>query len=164
MPPGCGPSPPDRSTPRPAARSSDQTLKRWLRRQPLARSLADLQAQLDRFIACYNAERPHRGIGRVTPLERWAATPKAVNAGIPLPAPQQTATVVVTDQGLARVRPWIIHVGVDHAGRIARVMLDDTHAAVFIDGRLVRHLQLDHSRPYQPSRLPRGGPRRRPNP
>lgn len=137
-----------------------QTLKRWLRRQRLAWSLAELQAQLDGFIAYYNAERPHRGIGRITPLQRWSATPKATCAGLGLPAPQRASTVVVDHQGLARVRPWVIHLGVDHAGRKARVTLDDTHAVVFIDGHLVRHLELDHSRPYQASGAKRGGPRR----
>lgn len=137
-----------------------QTLKKWLRKQPLAESLADLQAQLDRFVAYYNAERPHRGIGRCTPLERWNATPKAINAGIALPAPQRTPTVTVSDAGVVDLNKWAINVGVDHAGRTARVMLDDTHAAVFIDGRLIRHLQLDHNRRYQPSGRPRGGPRR----
>lgn len=138
-----------------------QTLKKWLRKQPLARDLAELQAQLDWFIAYYNAERPHRGIGRVTPLERWSATPRTLNAGIALPAPQCTPTVVIDQQGQARAARWIIHVGVDHIGKTARVMLDETHAAVFIDGHLVRHLELDRSRPYQPSGLKRGGPRRR---
>jgi transposase InsO family protein len=138
-----------------------QTIKRWLRRQPLAVDLAELQVQLDGFIAYYNAERPHRGIGRLTPLERWSASPKAINPGLALPAPRRTPTAIVDGQGLVRVRPWVIHVGVDHIGRTARVMVDETHAAVFINGRLVRHLELDHSRPYQPSGLPRGGPRRR---
>lgn len=136
-----------------------QTLKKWLRKQPLARGVAQLQAQLDDFIAYYNAERPHRGIGRVTPLERWSATPKAVNAGVALPAPQRTPIAEVNQRGVIEVRPWVIHVGVDHAGRRAQVMLDQTHAAVFIDGRLVRHLELDRSRSYQPSGLKRGGPR-----
>lgn len=138
-----------------------QTLKKWLRRQPLATDLAELQAQLDTFITIYNYQRPHRGIGRTTPIERWSATPKAINLGLALPAPQRTPTATVNDQGLVRVAPWIIHVGVDHVGRTARVMIDHTHAAVFINGRLVRHLELDHTRRYQPSGLPRGGPRRR---
>ncbi len=55
-----------------------------------------------------------------------------------------------------QVRPWVIHVGINHQGRTARIMIDDTHAAVFIDGTLVRHLTLDHSRTYQPSGLKRG--------
>jgi transposase InsO family protein len=139
-----------------------QTLKKWLRRQPLARDLLELQAQLDWFITYYNAERPHRGIGRVTPLERWSATPATVNLGIALPAAQRATNIMVDNQGLVTARPWVIHVGVAHRGRTARVMLDDTHAAVFINGILVRHFELDLNRPYQPSGLPRGGPRRLP--
>ena len=134
-----------------------QTLKRRLRRQPLAADLAELQAQLDEFIAYYNAERPHRGIDRATPLERWKATPAAVSLGVALPGPGKRASAVVDGVGRLQVRPWIIHVGAAHAGRTAQVMLDDTHAAVFIDGHLVRHVELDHSRTYQPSGLPRGG-------
>lgn len=138
-----------------------QTLKRRLRRLPLAADLAGLQAQLDAFVAYYNAERPHRGIGRATPLQRWKATPPAVSLGVALPGPGKRLNAVVDDAGRLQVRPWIIHVGAAHAGRSAWVMLDDTHAAVFIDDVLVRHLELDHSRPYQPSGLPRGGAARR---
>lgn len=133
-----------------------QTLKKWLRRQPLAADLAELQDELDRFIAIYNHERAHRGIGRATPFQRWSATASVPNIAGPLPAPQRTPTVIIDNRGTARVNPWVIHVGVAHATRPARVILDDTHAAVFIDGCLVRHLELDHSRPYQPSGLPRG--------
>lgn len=133
-----------------------QTLKKWLRKQPLAGDLAELQAQLDRFITIYNRERPHRGIGRATPLERWSAAPKAINLGIALPGPGQQRTAEVDYRGCVLARPWIIHVGIDHKGRTAHVTFDDTHAAVFIDGRLVRHLELDHSHTYQPSGLKRG--------
>jgi len=139
-----------------------QTLKRRLRRQRLAADLAELQAQLDLFVAYYNAERPHRGIGRRTPLERWKATPAAVSRGVALPGPGKRVTAVVDGAGRLQVRPWIIHVGVAHTGRSARVMLDDTHAAVFIDDLLVRHFELDKGRTYQPSGLPRGGTRRLP--
>lgn len=136
-----------------------QTLKKWLRKQPLAPDLAELQAQLDAFIVIYNCERPHRGIGRTTPFERWSATPKTVNLGIALPGPGRRTTAEVNDRGCIELQTWIIHIGVDHQGRTARVMLDDTHAAVFIDGVLVRHLELDHTRRYQPSGRRRGGPR-----
>ena len=137
-----------------------QTLKRWLRSQALAGDLVELQAQLDTFIGIYNHERPHRGIGRVTPFERWSVRPKARNDGLALPAPLRTPSVTVDQQGLVKVTPWAIHLGVDHAGRSAQLMIDDTHAAVFVDGLLVRHLELDHRRHYQPSGRPRGGPRR----
>ena len=58
-----------------------QTLKRWLGQQPAARTLAELQAQLDAFRLAYDEERPHRAIGRVTPGEAYRARPKAHPAG-----------------------------------------------------------------------------------
>ena len=54
-----------------------QTLFRYLDKQPLAASLAELQAQVDTFDLIYNTERPHQGLpGRVTPQTAWEATPK----------------------------------------------------------------------------------------
>jgi transposase InsO family protein len=55
-----------------------QTLFRYLDKQPLAATLADLQAQVDAFDHIYNTERGHQGLpGRVTPLTAWKATDKA---------------------------------------------------------------------------------------
>lgn len=62
-----------------------QTLKRWLAQQPPAASLADLQAQLDRFRDLYNHHRPHRELDRRTPATAYAALPKAQPTGGPLP-------------------------------------------------------------------------------
>jgi transposase InsO family protein len=58
-----------------------QTLKRWLAHQPVARSVAELQAQLDAFRRAYNELRPHRATGRSTPAAAYAARPKAQPAG-----------------------------------------------------------------------------------
>jgi transposase InsO family protein len=141
-----------------------QTLKRWLRARPLAADLNQLQAQLDTFIDHYNTARPHRGIGRVTPLERWNARTPAVNPGHGLAGPRRRAQVVIDARGHAVARPYRIHLGVDYTGQPAEVVFDDTHAAVFINGRLIRHLELDPTRAYHPSGRPPGGPRRRPIP
>ena len=133
-----------------------QTLKKWLRRQPLAADLDELQAQLDTFVAYYNHHRPHRGIGRRTPAEAWAATPPAINLGVALPGPAHATTVVVGDNGVVTGRPLPHRHRQPVAGHTARVHHDDTHAAVFIDHQLVRALALDPARPYQPSGRPRG--------
>lgn len=132
-----------------------QTLKKWLRRQPLAADLAELQAQLDAFVDYYNHQRPHRALGRRTPIEAWAATPPAINLGIALPRPAQATTVTVGPAGVISIRHYLIHIGAEYAGRCARVHYDDTHAAVFIDHQLVRALALDPTRRYQPSGRPR---------
>lgn len=137
-----------------------QTLKKWLRRRPLAADLAELQAQIDAFVAYYNHQRPHRGIERRTPADRWAATPPAVNLGIALPGPARAITAVVTTTGAVDVGGYSIGIGREHAGLTARIHHDDTHAAVFIDNRLIRALELDRTRRYQPTGRPRGRPPR----
>lgn len=66
-----------------------QTLFRYLDKQPLTESLAELQAQVDAFDLIYNTERGHQGLpGRVTPLTAWEATAKAEP---PRPKPGQTS-------------------------------------------------------------------------
>jgi transposase InsO family protein len=55
-----------------------QTLFRYLDKQPLASTLAELQAQVDAFDHIYNTQRPHQGLpGRITPHTAWQATTKA---------------------------------------------------------------------------------------
>jgi transposase InsO family protein len=58
-----------------------QTLQRWLRAQPPARTLPELQIQLDAFRDYYNKQRPHRALGRRTPASAYTQTPKAIPAG-----------------------------------------------------------------------------------
>lgn len=143
-----------------------QTLKRWLRHHDrlhgLARDLAELQARLDAFCAYYNQQRPHQGIGRVTPLSRWQASPAATPANEPLPHPAPRSTpcpVTVNATGNIRVNELIINIGVRWAGCDATVILDAHYATIFSGGELVRHLKLNHTRPYQASGRTRGGPR-----
>ncbi|MFD4421308.1 integrase core domain-containing protein, partial [Agromyces sp. NPDC058484] len=64
-----------------------QTLFRYLDKQPLAATIAELQAQVDAFDVIYNTERPHQGLpGRITPQQAWDATPIA-EPPRPRPAP-----------------------------------------------------------------------------
>ena len=64
-----------------------QTLFRYLDKQPLAKSYAELQVLVDRFDYYYNNERPHQGLpGRVTPRRAWDATEP-----VPPPRPKQVA-------------------------------------------------------------------------
>jgi len=57
-----------------------QTLQRWLRARPPARTLPELQRQLDQFRQHYNEQRPHRALNRNTPGDAYRATPKAAPA------------------------------------------------------------------------------------
>jgi len=57
-----------------------QTLQRWLRARPPARTLTELQGQIYEFREHYNEQRPHRALGRSTPGHAYRATPKAAPA------------------------------------------------------------------------------------
>jgi transposase InsO family protein len=136
-----------------------QTLKRWLRRQDrhhgLARDPAALQARLDTFCRYYNAERPHQGIGRVTPLARWQASPAVKPAGQPLPHPTprpEPQPFTVNDQGVVRLNGLglRISVGARWAGHTVTAIVDDRYATIFSGDHLVRHLHIDPTRTYQP--------------
>jgi hypothetical protein len=140
-----------------------QTLKKWLRHQPLAGDLAELQDQLDRFRRTYNHERPHQGIGRRTPISRWEATDRVAPAGGPLERPTFAPTCVETSvrpDGTARTRRFHIHLGVEWEGQPARILSDGRSASVYVNGELIRYLELDLTRTYQPSSRRRGGGRR----
>lgn len=146
-----------------------QTEKRWLRRQPLASDLDEFQEQLDAFEVIYNFQRPHQGIGRQLPIDRWRATPAAGPAVGPLDHPNYAGEVRayevrVDKAGQLKLRnagtPLVIALGVEHEGRDATAVVDDLHVNVFIDGELIRHLRIDPTRTYQPSGRPRGGSRR----
>jgi putative transposase len=66
-----------------------QTLFRYLDKQPLAATLAELQSQVDAFDHLYNTERGHQALpGRVTPLTAWEATEKTE---APRPSREQLA-------------------------------------------------------------------------
>lgn len=141
------------------------TEKQWLTKQPLAANIDELQSQLDWFTAIYNHERPHQGIGRVTPISRWLAGPAASAADTPIEHPHYSKIpephhITIDRDGKARVQQLCIQIGVEHAGRHATIVVDDTHATVIIAGEVVRYLTIDPTRRYQPSGRPRGGPTR----
>jgi transposase InsO family protein len=136
-----------------------QTLKRWLAKQRPARTTGELQAQVDWFVAYYNEVRPHRAIGRRTPMAAFAARDKARPSG---PKIQPVAGVRVRRDHIdkngkvtLRYRTRLHHIGVGHAHKGKRVIMLVNNLDVRVlseDGELLRHLTLDPSRDYQPQR------------
>jgi transposase InsO family protein len=134
-----------------------QTMKRFLAAQPVASSIAELQAQVDRFVAYYNKVRPHRGIGRRTPKAAWEARDKArpsgpklvVGAGVRVRRDRIDKVGRVT----LRHRSRLHHIGVGRLHKGARVimLIDGLDVRIVSDkGQLLRHLTLDPTRDYQP--------------
>jgi putative transposase len=151
-----------------------QTLFRYLDKQPIAASLAQLQTQVDAFDVIYNTERPHQGLpGRVTPLTSWLATPKADPPRPqpdrrPWPDPASTPdgvrTMRLRKNGDIQLRGVTYMVDSRRAGQPVLVIEDiDTILFTDPDGTLL----IEHARPapgitYVSNGRPRG--RRLPQP
>lgn len=133
-----------------------QTQKRWLAKQPPAKTLRALQAQLDGFRAYYNTVRPHRALGRRTPTDAFNARPKAVPTGAAiLDGHFRVRQDRVSDSGTITLRydSRLHHIGLGRrfAGERVLVLAHDLHIRVLTEtGELIRELTLDPTRDYQP--------------
>ena len=140
-----------------------QTLKKHLGRQRRPATVAELQAQLDRFRTYYNTLRPHRAIGRRTPADAFAARTKPTPKSPPVTAEghhrvrqdriDKSGTVTL------RYRSKLIHIGVGrvHAGVRVLLLVNDLDVRVITeDGELLRQLTLDPTKTYQPTGRPKG--------
>lgn len=131
-----------------------QTLKRYLRQQPAAASLTQLQLQLDSFRDYYNRVRPHRALGRRTPEATFNARLKARPE--PLPAAPHyrirrdriDTHGTVTLRYLGKLRH--IRVGAKHRNRKVHLLVAGADVRVVTtDGVLLRALTLNAARDYQ---------------
>jgi hypothetical protein len=128
-----------------------------LQHQPKAQTIADLQAQLDRFRAYYNGVRPHRAIGRRTPAEAFGARPKAAPSlpGVPMSSHVRVRREKIDITGVITLRhnSRLHHVGLGRrlAGTRVLALVDGLRVRVITeDGELIRELILDPNRDYQP--------------
>jgi transposase InsO family protein len=132
-----------------------QTLKRFLRQQPAATSLAQLQAQLDAFRLYYNTRRPHRALDRQSPATVFESRLKAAPSAPSAPLDHRVRRDKVDRFGkltlryLGRLRH--IPVGAAHKHRKVRLLVAGADVRIVTeDGELIRALTLDPTRSYQP--------------
>jgi transposase InsO family protein len=132
-----------------------QTLKRYLAKHARARTLAELQQQLDTFAHYYNTIRPHRALGGRTPLQAYSARVKARPAGAPAKTYFRVRSDRVDDTGKVSLRIdsrlYKIGLGRAHKGRAVKLLIADQDIRVIdTNGELIRELTLDPTRIYQP--------------
>ncbi len=133
-----------------------QTLKKWLAQQPPATTLTELQAQLDHYRDYYNTVRPHRALHRRTPEQAYHARPKATPTGTPLNDGHYRIRHDRIDScGKLTLRhnSRLHHIGIGrrHADTNVLVLVHDLHIRVVnTDGELLRELQLNPTKDYQP--------------
>ena len=134
-----------------------QTLKRFLARQPKAVTIAELQAQLDRFVTYYNDIRPHRAKDRKPPRtafeSRDRARPRKVDVARTKELRVRHDKVDIDGSVTLRYRSKLHHIGMRNALRGRRVVMLVAGRDVRVlseTGELLRELTLDPSKDYQP--------------
>jgi transposase InsO family protein len=116
-----------------------QTLFRYLDKQPLADTIAQLQAQIDAFDLIYNTQRPHQALpGRTTPQQAWDATartepPRPAQQPAPIP-PLLPTTAARLDRAPVTPRPGVRALLIHSSGNV-KVRRIQFH----IDSRLAGH-------------------------
>ena len=124
-----------------------QTLKKWLRKQPAASSIEELQRQIDGFVHTYNEVRPHQARG-CPPMHAWRTLDKATPtlAGQKLLAKTRVRHDRVDDTWCVTLqyRRTLHHISLGRRYRGQRVIKEG--------GELIRHFTLNPSKDYQPRR------------
>ncbi len=141
-----------------------QTMKKWLRAQPAQpTTLPELQALLDAFVEEYNHRRPHRSLPhRATPATAYNARPKATpNRDRSTDNHDRTRHDIVSTAGnvTLRIAGQLRHIGVGRTYARTRVILlvHDLHVRIVhaATGELIRELNIDPSKDYQPLKTPK---------
>ena len=133
-----------------------QTLKKHLRALPAATTIAELQHQIDAFLAYYNSVRPHRALRRRTPIEAFNDRPKAFPTGYQIPPHYRVRHDNIDAAGVITIRynSRLHHIGLSKRRRGTKVivLVDDLDIRVLDHdtGTLIRKLVLDPTRDYQP--------------
>ena len=132
-----------------------QTLKRWLATREPSRTLEELNTDLGLFARVYNAERPHRALGRRTPDQAYTALPKARPQGHGAGKHYRVRTDRVDPSGTITLRHHgrLLHLGVGraHAGKAITLVVADSEATV-VDtgtGEVLAEYTLDATKDYQ---------------
>ena len=142
-----------------------QTLKKWLRAQPVQpATIAELQALLDAFVDEYNHRRPHRSLPhRATPAARYNTLPKAVPGESRDPDTHDRIRHDRVDKAgsvTLRHNGRLHHIGIGrtHDGTCVILLVQDLHIRVVnaITGELLRDLILNPNIDYQPTGAPKG--------
>ena len=143
-----------------------QTMKNWLRAQPVQpTSLAELQLLVDAFVETYNHARPHRSLEhRATPATAYGARPKAGPGDRSTDAHARVRTDRIDTGGKITLRHggvlYSIGIGRTHARTRVLILVHDLEIRIIdaATGELLRELVLDPTKRYQGTGRPPGPP------
>ena len=135
-----------------------QTLKKWLRKQPAPTTIAELQTQLDAFVNIYNHQRPHKSLRNTTPGVAYQRLPKTGPAGSTAGTHHRVRHDRVDTAGKITIRHagqmFRIGIGRAHKRQPVIALIDDLNIRIIHHdtGEKLRELTLDTTRRYQPQK------------
>jgi transposase InsO family protein len=133
-----------------------QTLKRFLGKQSRAGTIEQLQAQVDRFVAYYNDVRPHRAKARKTPQAAFESRAKArptMREGFTRELRVRHDKIDTNGTVTLRYKSRLHHIAMGRrfAGTGVIILVAGKRIRVVTrKGELLRDLELDPDRDYQP--------------
>jgi hypothetical protein len=132
-------------------------MKLFLRKQPTARTIKQLEDDVDRLVAYYNEIRPHRAKGRMTPRAAFESRAKAMPRKVDHTYSRELRVRHdrIDQHGAVTIRykSKLHHIGMGRALNGTRVILLVAGRQIRVldeQGELLRALTLDPSRDYQP--------------
>jgi transposase InsO family protein len=128
-----------------------QTLKKWLTAHGPYATLSELNTALTQFAEYYNQQRPHRALHARTPAEVFAATTAARPVDRPLPTASTVRRCRTSNAGVVPTgRKCLVGLGGAWKLQQVTVIRDGDHVAIYAGNRLIRALDIDPTRTYQP--------------
>lgn len=125
------------------------TVQKWLRKQPPAATIEELQDLLDLYREHYNHRRRKTHLDGMTPAERYVLGPHDGPGAQPTPWPVQIITAKVSARGCIGIDKHLFSVGRRHCGRIVTVIRQHRQVAVFDTNQLIAEVTLTGQRGYQ---------------
>lgn len=130
-----------------------QTLQDFVADEGGAATLEDLQAIIDRFRDDYNTDRPHQGIGDMTPAERYRPSPRALGHADELVDPDYPPDAIVRKVSSHGVVCWNyikIALGTMWGGRRVQIVPNDDWIHIHFGDLVIRSVEHHPGKTYHP--------------
>ena len=143
-----------------------QTMKTWLRAQPPAATISELQHQIDTFTELYNHHRPHRSLPhRATPAAIYNTRPKAAPDNHHPDAQFRVRHDRINNGKITlRINGNLHHIGLGRPlnGTPIVALIHDLDIRIIhaTTGEIIRTLTINPNHRYHGTGAPIGGPRR----
>jgi transposase InsO family protein len=130
-----------------------RTQGEWLEEKGPFATLDELQRNLDGFRWHYNEERPNQGIDDHTPMERFAATPKAKPSGDEV---SRSVRRTAGQKGEIRYSGWTVNLTYEWAGATVEVVEGGGKVRVVFGNELITSFSTEHPKGYIGTGIRRG--------